>query len=150
MKTSPEYERAALQMKPGKIVKDGFLGFDKRSLPEIIGHDKKELESLGLSFDLIAEKLNLLVAEGKKGLGNPVSVEGTWEITVDEARGRILCPFEDGLFAKRDAAITRLSNRKKILVSELSLHLLSAHRFLQGKGSPFRLEPSDLKEMLDL
>jgi hypothetical protein len=150
MKMSPELKKAQENMVPGEITADGFMGDDRRPLVDIIEADEERFQSLGLGFDETSEKLARLLTEGRKGLGEPTTVDEDWLVKVDEARGFLPCPFEDGIFRKITATVTHKKSQLTISYSELSIHLLEAHHFLQGKGSPFRLESDKLKQVLDL
>jgi len=150
MKVSPDYKRATQNMLPGVITADGFLGDDTRPLPDIILADEQAMQALGLFFSEAADRMKKLLAEGRKGLGEPITFEHRWVIRVDEARGRLPCPFQDGIFRKVNAEIENLDNKLSLIYSELSIHLLEVHHFLQGKGSPFRIEPEMLKKVLNL
>lgn len=154
MKMSPHYTRAQANMQPGVITADGFLGDDHRSLADIIEADEEQFSRLDLSFQDVADRLRHLIEEGRKGLGEPVTVDGKWIVTISEARGRLASPFEDGVFRKINATIVTARNGQPqgtpLLVSDLSLHLLEKHHFLEGKGAPFRLEPAELKRVLEL
>jgi hypothetical protein len=149
---SPEYEKAQANMQPGVITSDGFLGDDKRGILDIISADEGAVDQLGMDFDSIVERMRHLMNEGRKGLGEPVTVDDKWIVQVYEARGFLASPFEDGIYRKVNAQV-RLADQpasesSKLLFSELSQHLVEKYHFLQGKGSSFRLEPSDLKEVL--
>jgi hypothetical protein len=135
---------------PGAISQEGFLGADKRSVEEIIRADEIEMTRLGVSFEAAAAKLSRLLKEGKKGLGGRVIVDRSFTVMIEEARGSLPCPFEDARTAKNTAVITRMANNRALVVSDLSLHLLATHHFLQGRGSPLRLEPRELKDVLGL
>lgn len=148
MKMSPEYTRAQANMQPGAITKDGFLGEDTRLLVDIIAHDEELLKQCEVDIDTAVEKMQYLLEKGMEGLGEPITVDDTWLVKIDEARGKLPCPFEDGLFRKRNVQVEHKASGEKISFSELSLHLLQAHHFLQGKGSFFRLEPEILKKVL--
>ncbi len=147
MKMTPKYIKAQENMKPGKITADGFLGSDDRNIVDIIEADEEEFEFLGLDFVEVAKMMRKLLKEGLKGLGEAIKYDN-WEIRVDEARGFLPCPFQDGIFRKRVAIVKNLNNNEEIIYSELSIHLLAAHHFLQGKGSKFRLEPIKIKKVL--
>ncbi|HUV06842.1 MAG TPA: hypothetical protein VMX75_03870 [Spirochaetia bacterium] len=148
MKMPPEYIHAQENMTPGKITADGFLGNDMRPLVDIIEADEERLASLALTFEGIAERLEFLSEEGRKGLGDAITVEGKWLVQVNEARGFLPCPFEDGIFRKITTVVTYIRGNQRIMYSDLSLHLLKAHHFLEGKGSSFRLEPEELAKIL--
>lgn len=150
MKMSPDFEKAVKKMEPGVITQTGFLGDDDRNLADIIEHDEELMVKTGLDWDLLSEKMNELTQKGEAGLGEPVTVDGKWTVWVYEARGKLPCPFGDGMFNKITTSVINKKNNKAIIYSQLSLHLLKEHHFLQGKGSDFRLEPGLLKEVLEL
>ena len=150
MKMTPNFKRAQANMAPGVISADGFLGPDSRPLVDIVEADEEKMRSLDLSFDLVYEKMQYLMREGRKGLGDPITVEKKWLVKTDEARGFLPCPFEDGVFRKVTASVTHLTKGASLIYSELSLHLLKVHHFLQGKGTTFHLEPQLLKSILEL
>ena len=49
---------------------------------------------------------------------------------------------------KMTAEITRKSTNESLIVTDLSIHLLEEHHFIEGKGSQFRLEPQLMKRVL--
>jgi hypothetical protein len=144
MKSTPELAKVREKMMPGVITRDGFLGDDKRSVAEIIQDDEAVMASLGIDWEHIAARLRSLIEFGKKGLGSPVQVEEEWSVCVDESRGKLPCPFADGLYMKHVVTIVHKPTARTLLLSELSLHMLEAHHFLEGKGSIFRMEPAAL------
>jgi len=148
MKEAPNIQKAEQNMQTGMLSSEGFLGNDTRPLIDIIEADEEKMQSLGLDFDKVAERLRWFEKEGRKGLEEPITLENTWRIQVTEARGRIPCPFEDGIHKKINVEVTKLENSEKLLFSDLSIHLLQKHHFLQGKGSSFRLEPQQVKKVL--
>ncbi len=152
MKMTPEYAKAQANMQPGVITSDGFLGHDSRPILEIVSEDETKLELLHLSFDEVADRMHYLLDEGRKGLGEPVTVDDQWIVQVYEARGFLPSPFEDGIFRKVNVQVALARNGqptdRQVLYSELSLHLVEKYHFLQGRGSSFRLEPKQIKEVL--
>ena len=153
MKMSPELTKAQENMQPGVITSDGFLGHDKRPIVDIIQNDEQTMAKLGLDFEETAATLRHLMDKGREGLGEPVTVDGKWIVQVYEARGFLASPFEDGIFRKVNAVVQRSAGGRaegeRLLYSELSLNLMEKHHFLQGEGSPFRLEPEDIKKVLE-
>jgi len=143
-----EIEKAFINMKEGIISKEGFLGNDERSLSKIISADEKKMKELNISFELISKKMEAIAAEAKKGLGEKVIIESKWEAKADETRGYLNCPFSDEISRKNIIEVINIKNSKKILFSELSIHLMKVHHFLQGNGSIYRLDPKTLKEVL--
>ncbi len=154
MKMSPEYTKAQANMQPGEITQDGFLGEDERPLVDIIAADEQEMTHQGITFEEAAARMRYLMEEGRKGLEEPVSVDGTWIVRVSEARGFLASPFEDGIFRKVNCEVQLAPGGRptgdEILFSELSLHLFEKYHFLEGRGSSFRNEPAQLKKVLKL
>ena len=152
MKMSPEFVKAEKNMQPGVITADGFLGSDTRPLVDIIEHDEESMVKLGLDFETLVAKLKHLLQEGRKGLGEPVTVDNQWIVRTDEARGHLPSPFEDGIFRKVNAEVELLSEGKptgkKLLYTDLSLHLIEKYHFFEGKGSSFRVDPDMAKAVL--
>jgi hypothetical protein len=143
--------RAEENAAPGGVTPEGFLGRDARRLGHIIRADEMEFQNLGLDWEKTADILDDLLLRGSAGLGDAVTLGG-FLVRVSETRGSFPCPWEDGLYRKRSASVIRLVDGQRqgeeILISDLGIHLLRAHHFLQGKGSPFRLEPQALKNLL--
>ena len=149
MKMSPNMRKAQENMAPGVITADGFLGDDKRPVQEIITEDEEHMRYHGLDFDETVQILKDLMEEGRNGLGEPITIEDKWLVQTTEARGHLACPFEDGIHRKITTVIKNLKNNSTVMVSALSLHLMQKHHFLEGKGSPFRLEPDTLVKVLE-
>ena len=148
MKNTTRELAARERMAPGAITALGFLGDDERSLADIIADDEEAFVRLGLDFAKVADELRRLRDEGYKGLGEPITVEGTWVVVSGEARGMLPCPYEDGLWHKNGIALRRIDSGASLIYSDLSLHLLEAHHFCEGRASPFRLEPSAIARVL--
>ena len=138
-------------METGNILLDGFLGTDRRSLAEIIRADEEALKKLRLASKIIAERMTCFREAGKNGLGEFVAVAPHFEVSCEIARGLIPCPFgEAGLHRKTTVTVRNLLLRKEITFSDLNIHLISAHGFYEGHGSPFRLAPVDLAQILEI
>lgn len=154
MKMPPEYTKAQENMQPGVITSDGFFGDDHRNLVDIIESDEEEFSRLGLDFDEVVGLLRRLLEEGRRGLGEPVTIDDKWVVTTTEARGHLASPFEDGIFRKVNAVISHAPggahDGNHLLISDLSLHLMEKNHFLQGTGSSFRNEPEMIKKVLEL
>lgn len=150
MKMSPLFKKAFVNMQPGKIIKEGFLGDDSRTPADIISEDEKQVKSLNMDFEIIAGKLKYFLNRGLKGLGEPVTVDEKWLVRVDEARGRLPCPFEDKILYKNTVYVKNIVKNLDFYYSELSIHLIESHHFFQGRGSSFRLEPSAIKQIFEI
>lgn len=150
MKMSPELLKAQDNMRPGIITSDGFLGDEDSMLVDLLERDDELLSKEGIDIEAAVTKMRRLLQDGCKGLGEPITVDNTWIVRTEEARGKIPCPFEDGVFQKINCRIENIHNGKHLFYTHLSTHLLDKHHFLEGTGSPFRIEPSLLKAVLEL
>lgn len=148
MKNTEAQKNALERMRPGHITAQGFLGPDTRSLADIIEADEEELRRLGVDPEEAAAYLERLRDEGQKGLGEPIGVDDRWVVTTGDARGMLPCPWSDGLYHKNSIRIQEEDGSLVLICSDLSIHLLRVHHFLQGKGSAFRLEPATLAKLL--
>lgn len=154
MKMTEDFKKAQENMKAGVLTVEGFLGYDPRNLAEIIQHDEEEFARLNLDWEVVAAKMRELLKKGSDGLGEPISVERTFLVRVDETRGTLPSPWTgEGIFHKVNCEVRRLNKEGKpegkiLLYNELSLHMFEKHHFLQGRGSHFRMEPADIKTVL--
>lgn len=155
MKISPADREAFQRMTPGIITAAGFLGDDPRAPERIIEEDAMFFDELGLDFDAVADRLQELARRGEAGLGEPITV-GKLLVQSGDARGMLPCPWEDGFFHKNAVSVNPsdvplescVEGEDMLIYSELSIHMLRVHHFCQGRGSPFRLEPSLIKRLL--
>ncbi len=145
---TPELRKAQANMAPGVISASGFLGHDTRPIADIIEADEEAMAAAGISFEETAERMRHLLDEGRKGLGEPTTVDTEWLVRVDEARGAIPSPFGGGTVQKVNVHVYRAGRDISLTYSVLSIEMLERHHFLQGKGSPYRLEPAVLKAAL--
>ena len=150
MKMSPEKKKIQENMAAGVITASGFLGDDERTLTDIIEEDEEMMRHYKLDYDEVAEKLEYFLEKGKRGLGEFISVDNSWLVRTEEARGHLPCPFGDGLQRKITCEAILEETGEKLLFSIFSLHLFKKHHFHQGKGSPFRIDPLQLKNVLKL
>ena len=147
MKMSQELKQAQANMQPGVILPGGFLGSDVRPLADIIAADEAAMRHLGLDWTELADRMRLLLGAGLTGLGEPVAVGDHWRVVASDTRGRLASPWEDGLFGKETVTVS-LADGQSLVFNELCVFLAERHHFLQGRGSPFRLEPEDLARVL--
>jgi len=150
MKPTPLETKLFDNFKPGKITKDGFLGDDTRHVHDIIKDDLLTLSRLGIEAEVIAERLQYFIEEGKKGLETKVDL-GDFTVQISWDRGLLPCPF--GEPRRHHKIIATLVNKKlnrEIRYSQLNVHTIREHGFFEGKGSTFRLEPGELVEVLEL
>ena len=147
--SDPAAIRSAMQ--PGATVRDGFLGSDARPVERIVRDDQGTVEAMGLTHRAIAARMREMQKAGERGLGAKITVPPHFEVTVEDARGTLPCPFgHRGTFAKENVIVRNLATRREVAFSELQRHLIEEHGFYQGRGSPYRLEPADLAAVLEV
>lgn len=147
VKQSPELERIEQNMR----LRWGFLGYERRKLVEILTEDQGTVNSLGLSHEVIARRLREITAKARSGWGDPMVVEGRFEVEVHEARGRIPCPWgHPGLYPKTHVKLEKIETGETLVWSDLAIHLVEEHGFYQGRGSPYRLDPREVRRILEI
>ena len=146
MKENPKNIPVVESLRAGILARDGFMGEDTRPFTEIILDDAAVLAGFGLNAVDIADKMARLTKAGLDAAGTTVRA-GDYEVLVEEYMGKFGCPFRDHRAPKRNTVVTDKAGRQ-LSWSDLSIHLIKAHGFFQGKGSPYRLEPAALVEFL--
>ncbi|MCX7028758.1 MAG: hypothetical protein NTU62_01385 [Spirochaetes bacterium] len=151
MKQTVQMQKAQGQMTPGVITRDGFLGDDRRLLGDILLADDAAVKALDLDHETVAARLIELRDAGMAGLGEFIDVAPHFEVRVDSVRGRLPCPFGDpGIFPKTNVTVRNRKTGREATYTDLHIHLILAHGFYEGRGCPFRLEPKDLAEVLEI
>lgn len=148
MKNTQSEIEAYERMQPGIITAAGFLGDDARSLRDIIESDEEAMARYGITFEYIADFLEYLKAAGQAGLGEPITIDSRYIVIVGDARGKLPCPWQDGLFHKNSIMVTDSKSGTSLIYSDLSIHMLRVHHFCQGLGSSFRLSPANLTTLI--
>jgi hypothetical protein len=150
MKQSIQMDRIQNDMRPGAITQDGFLGTDRRRLIDILDADEAAVRRLGLTHARVAARMIELRTAGLKGLGLETPVAPHFEIRVDSVRGKLPCPFaHEGIFPKVNTTVTNTRMGRTITYTDLNIHMIERHGFYEGIGSPFRLDPQLLIEILE-
>ncbi len=151
MKQSPEFDRIQEQMKPGVIALDGFLGDDERKLVDIIASDNLCVRKLNRTHADIATKMIHFKEKGIAGLGEFITLDDHFEVKVESVRGLLPSPFGGpGMYGKINTTVVNKKLNRQIVYTDLHIHFIADHAFYEGKGSPFRLEPADLIEILEV
>lgn len=151
MKQTPRLQAIQVNMQPGSLSAQGFLGDDSRNLADILSSDQSEVDRLKLSHQMIAAKMQELTDTGKAGLGKPVRLNNDYEIAVEDYMGKIPCPFQDSrMLDKCHTCAVNLKNGKQYCWTDLNIHMIKEHGFYEGKGSCFRIDPREIAEFLQL
>lgn len=146
--TTLDPEELRKRLSPGELTAEGFLGSDERAVERIMAVDRLELVRLGIAPEALGRKLAALTAVALSRMGGEIEFGGV-KLRAVEARGLIACPFGDeGVHAK--AVIYAEKDGKTLLWSALSAHLADVHGFYGGKGSAFRLDPTQTAKLLGL
>ena len=127
-----------------------FMGSDPRKIYEILTDDHDVICSLGLTHDIVAIRLEAITRAAKEEFGDAIEIENRYEVRADEGRGSVPCPWRHpgGLFRKSRIELKDLQSGRRLVWTDLSIHLIRAHGFYQGRGSPYRLEPRVIKKVL--
>jgi hypothetical protein len=145
MKESPQDRKLQELLRSSRLVAGGFMGYDRRSVSEVIDADAVELSRLGFTKEQVAERMWQITKVAISGLGTWVPVSEDLEGKVDEAKGWLICPWpHKGQVAKRITVVKVIETSESIRWSDLNTHLIGEHGFFEGKGSNFRIEPKEL------
>lgn len=151
MKQDPRLNIVEKNMRPGEISRSGFLGNDQRKLVDILLDDGQAVTALGLTHQILADRMEELTEKGREGFGNPILVDGFLQIIVEESRGTMACPFQHaGMYPKENVKAVNTKTGESVFWTALNIHMIREHGFYQGKGSPFRIEPLDLIRVLEI
>ena len=151
MKQSPSERRVLENMGAGALSREGFLGRDGRPISEILDTDSAAVTELAVTHQLIADRLEEILRAAMADLGRPVRVGSHQTAAYHEAMGRIACPWGCcGVFAKGEVELTDTRDQHIARFTPLSIHLIRAHGFYQGRGGRYRSSPQDLVQRLDI
>ncbi|MBN2852030.1 MAG: hypothetical protein JXQ23_04770 [Clostridia bacterium] len=151
MKQNPKLQTIQENMAPGAYTAHGFLGDDTRNLLDILKQDQFDINKLGTTHEEVARRMRYFTEIGITSPDVPIVVDDIYEVTVDDHRGYIPCPFADNVKEiKRNTKLTNLTLGKTIYWSDLTIHMIEKHGFYEGKGSFFRNDPDTLYMLLGL
>jgi hypothetical protein len=133
----------------------GFLGPDERLVDVLAADNKFVVDHLGMSHQELARHLRILAAIGlrqtrQKTSGAEFLYHGRrFQVFWVYFRGYQHSPFRDGTKANCDVTVKNLRNGKKLAYSLLVPDMIERYGFYEGKGTPYRVEPSAVLEVLD-
>ncbi|HPJ39926.1 MAG TPA: hypothetical protein PLT75_15905 [Spirochaetota bacterium] len=149
MKQSPDQSDLMKNFSPSKFSAGGFLGNDTRTIGEIISADLKVLEKNDIEKEALAGTLQSWYDRAKAAMGGETDIAPGVTAMYHEARGKIPSPFRgEGTFEKGDVVLREASSGKEVVLTCLSIHLIRAHGFFQGKGQRFRVDPADIIDII--
>jgi len=149
MKESPQDRKLDDILRSSRLVAGGFMGVDRRDVHEVIDADAGALAGLGLAKEQLAGRMRQITELAKRGLGTWIEIDRNLQAKVDEARGRLVCPWpHPGRFSKRITTVRVMQTGACIRWSDLNVHLIGEHGFFGGKSSDFRVEPAELVRLI--
>ena len=149
MKQSPQTKKLEALLRSSKLSADGFMGTDNRPLQQIIDADLAEIAHSDYTTEKIAARMHLITETAKKALGYWVCIDDARQVRIAEAKGAIPCPWPHNVScAKRVTILKETATGREIRWSDLNIHLIAEHGFFEGKGSPFRVVPVQLIDMI--
>ncbi len=145
------------RMRPGSKAANGslsgFLGEDEKLL-DILVADNEFIRTRGLEHRQLAIPLMQISNRAAElGILRPVEFEhaGTkWRVVVRASRGYQYSPFDDDTKTNADFEVTNLGNGQTLKFSGLVPLMIERYGFYEGKGTPYRVEPSDVIKLLGL
>ncbi len=149
MKETPKDKKIHKNLMPGQMSIEGFLGKDKRNFSEIISSDKAVLDRLGLTPQMIADRLQYFTDSAFESYDGSIIIDEKYEVNYNSFRGKLICPFgHPGVYRKGLVILKNLENQIEISWTPLNIHMIREHCFFEGKGSIHRLEPTLLQETI--
>jgi hypothetical protein len=135
--------------------KSGFLGLDEKLLDVLAADNKYVVDDLGLSHQELARHLHALGTIGFWQLarnkdGNEFRYQGRrFKIKLLLSAGAQKSPFHDGTESGSNATVENLDTGKKLKYALLVPHMIERYGFYEGSGTPYRVDPRKVIEVLD-
>ena len=137
-------------MRPGAYATKGFLGGEER-LVELLAEDNRYVvDELGLTHQELGKHLRALGEISSKAGRKEFRYQGRrFKGTVRRSQWHQASPFRDGTITHGLAIVDNLDNEKRLEYSLLMPDLIERYGFYEGKGTPYRLDPRKILEVLD-
>lgn len=140
-------------MRPKKLSKAGFLGADEKLLDVLAMDNDYVLGELGLTHQELARHLHVIgvIARGATNNDQWVTFRyhgQTFRAQLQCARGYQDSPFQDDTKANCNATLENVATGKKLVYSLLVPMMMERYGFYEGKGTPYRVEPRQIVEVL--
>lgn len=142
-------------MRPGNSSTAGFLGPGESLLNVLAEDNQYVVEELKMTHQTLAKHLHVMGGiafwqQKQKEAGNAFLYRARkFKVEVVSFRGFQDSPFQDGTKTNSDVTVHNLDNGKTLKYSLLVPHMIERYGFYEGKGSPYRVEPRKLLEVLD-
>ncbi len=141
-------------MRPGASSDSGFLG-EAESLLEVLAADNDTVtQKLKLSHAQLAKPLLVIgYYAARHASTKPIAVsygKEVFQVQSSLSRGFQDSPFEDGTKTNATILITNLRTGQKLNYSLLVPHMIERYGFYEGKGTPYRVDPLKIAQVLGL
>jgi hypothetical protein len=140
-------------MRPGASSKAGFLGAKEKLLDVLAEDNRYVVEELGLTHRELGLHLHILGAigdrRGKDAEAGFIYHGRRFKVKIIRTRGSQPSPFDDGTESGTNAVVHNLDTDKKLSFALLVPHMIERYGFYEGKGTPYRVEPRKVLEVLD-
>lgn len=141
-------------MRPGGSSSTGFLG-EAESLREVLLADNETVtQKLKLSHVQLAKPLLVIgYYAARHASTKPIAVsygKEVFEVNSALSRGFQDSPFEDETKTNATILITNLRTGQKLSYSLLVPHMIERYGFYEGKGTPYRVDPLKIAQVLGL
>jgi hypothetical protein len=142
-------------MRPGALSRGGFIGKDEKLLAVLVMDNRYVIEERKLTHQELARHLRVLGGIGLKlkaiaKKSEPFVYHGRrFQISMMLSRGLQPSPFDDGTKSGTNATLFNLDNRKSLQYALLVPEMIARYGFYEGKGTPYRVDPRKVLEVLD-
>jgi hypothetical protein len=140
------------RMRPGADSRAGFLGKDESLLDVLAADNRFVVEELGLTHQELARHLHLIGAiAAKQGKGKSLDIryhDQVLRLETSFSRGIQESPFDDETKTNCNTTIQNTASGKKLTYSLLVPHMMERYGFYEGKGTPYRVDPRAVLEVL--
>lgn len=141
-------------MRPKKLSSAGFLGPEEKLLDVLAADNRYVVDEMGLSHQELARHLHALAAIGDwlalhDKAGDEFVYHGKrFKALVEHARWSAKSPFDDGTKSGSNATVTNTETGKRMRYGLLVPYMVERYGFYEGKGTPYRLEPQTVVDVL--
>lgn len=136
-------------LQPGRRSNAGFLGKGEQ-FEDVVAKDSQTLAELGVTHEDIAERLrSIITAPGKKD-GRVTIIDDAYKLKGAAWMGYQDCPWDDDERTDLDYFVEQIATGREISFSGLLPHLIADHKFFEGRGTRYRLDPLEAILVLDI
>ncbi len=106
------------------------------------------LARIGISYTAIVDRLSYFSQQ--VGRSEAKTVDGKYNVKDFSTLGWQNCPWEDGEKTDTHTLVENTSTKRSLEFSGLLPHLIETHKFFEGKGTRWRLDPLEAVSVLGI